>query len=110
MNLVRERSGDLALLRLMGAPPRRLAWLVALQALMMVSASLLLGLVLAHSALALLAFWLAGQQSLPLEAVFFSSSELWLWPLGLGLALIASLLPAARAMRTDVTHLLQSPR
>ncbi len=110
MALVREREGDLALLRLMGAPRSRLAVLVALQALLMVSLSLLTGLALAHGGLALLAHWLAGQQSLPLDALYWSRTELWLWPLGLGLALLASLLPAWRAMRTEVTQLLQSPR
>jgi putative ABC transport system permease protein len=110
MALVREREGDLALLRLMGAPRSRLAVLVALQALLMVSLSLFAGLALAHGGLALLAHWLAGQQSLPLDALYWSRTELWLWPVGLGLALLASLLPAWRAMRTEVTQLLQSPR
>ncbi len=109
MNLVRERAGDLALLRLMGARPARLALLVALQALLVVSASLLLGLLLAHLGLAALAVWLAGQQSLPLDPGFVSASELWLWPIGLALALLAALLPAWRALRTDVTQLLQTP-
>jgi putative ABC transport system permease protein len=110
MALVREREGDLALLRLMGAPPPRLAVLVALQALIMVSLSLALGLLLAHGGLMVLAQWLSGQQSFPLDGLYWSRTELWLWPIGLGLALLASLLPAWRAMRTEVTQLLQSPR
>lgn len=110
MNLVRERQGDLALLRMMGAPPWRLGVLVALQAVMVVTASLLLGLAAAHAALAGLAQWLSAQQSLPLDPAYFSPTELWLWPLGLGLAILAAGLPAWRAMRTDVTQLLQSPR
>lgn len=109
-HLVRERAGDLALLRLMGAAPWRLGMLIALQALLVVSASLLLGLGLAHLGLAGLAHWLAGQQSLPLDPGFVSRSELWLWPIGLLLALLAALLPAWRALRTDVTQLLQTPR
>jgi len=109
MNLVREREADLALLRLMGAPPGRLAALVALQSLLIVSASLLLGLLLAHAAQALLALWLAGQQSLSLEPLFVSPLELLLWPLGLVLALLAAVLPARRALRTEVTQLLQAP-
>ena len=110
MALVREREGDLALLRLMGAPPPRLAVLVALQALIMVSLSLALGLLLSHGGLMVLAQWLSGQQSFPLDGLYWSRTELWLWPIGLGLALLASLLPAWRAMRTEVTQLLQSPR
>lgn len=110
LNLVRERQGDLALLRMMGAPPWRLGVLVALQALLVVTASLLMGLAAAHAALAVLAQWLSAQQSLPLDPFYFSPTELWLWPLGLGLAILAAWVPAWRAMRTDVTQLLQSPR
>lgn len=110
MNAVRERQGDLALLRLMGAPPWRLAALVAWQAVISMTAALALGLLAAHAALAVLARWLAGQQSLPLDPSYWSPSEWWLWPVAVGLALLASAWPAWRAMRTDVSTLLQSPR
>jgi len=50
LTMVREREGDLALLRLMGARPARLALLVALQALLVITASILAGLLLAHDA------------------------------------------------------------
>lgn len=110
LQMVRERQSDLALLRLMGAPPWRLGLLVAVQALVLVSAALLFGLSLAHGAQALLAQWLAGQQSLSLAPDFWSPRELWLWPLGWGLALLAALGPAWRALRTEVTPLLQAPR
>lgn len=109
MNAVRERQGDLALLRLMGASPGRLAALVAWQAVITMSLALGLGLLAAHAALAGLAHWLAGQQALPLDPWFWSRSEVWLWPLSIGLALLAAAGPAWRAMRTDVSTLLQSP-
>lgn len=108
--LVREREGELALLRLMGARPARLARLVALQALLVVSASVLGGLSLAHAAQWALARWLEGQQSLPLAPWHVAPFELWLPPLALGLALLAAAWPAWRAMRTDVTRLLQAPQ
>lgn len=110
LNLVRERQGDLALMRLMGAAPWRLAVLVAAQAVMVVTASLALGLAAAHGALALLAHWLAGRQALPLDPGFWSPTEWWFWPVGVALALVAAAGPAWRAMRTDVTQLLQAPR
>jgi putative ABC transport system permease protein len=77
---------------------------------LVVSASLVLGLALAHGALALLALWLAGQQALPLDPAYWSATELWFWPLGVALALLAAAGPAWRAVRTDVTQLLQAPR
>jgi putative ABC transport system permease protein len=110
LTMVREREGDLALLRLMGARPARLALLVALQALLVVTASVLAGLMLAHAAQWALATWLEGQQSLPLSPWHVAPFELWLLPLALALALAAAAWPAWRAMRTDVTRLLQAPR
>jgi putative ABC transport system permease protein len=110
MNLVRERAGDLALLRLMGAPPRRLAALVAWQAGLVVLLSLAVGLLSAHAAQAGLAFWLDGQQSISLLPGYWTPWELALVPAALVLALLASLVPAWRAMRADVSPLLQTPK
>lgn len=107
--MVRERQGDLALLRLMGAPARRLAALVTWQALVLVSLSVALGLGLAHLGLAALAHWLTAQQGFVLAADFVSWQELGLLPLGLLVALLAAALPAWRALRADVTQLLQTP-
>lgn len=108
--LVHERRADLALLRLMGAPPWRLALLVALQALGVVLAALVLGMTLALAAQWGLAHWLAQQQALPLQPWFWSPVLAWLLPTGLGVALLAAAAPAWRALRTDVGLLLQSPR
>lgn len=107
--LVRERQGDLALLRLLGARAPRLALLVAWQALGLVGLALALGLALAHAGQAVLAQVLAAQQSLGLEAGFVSPLEFWLIPAALLLALAAAAIPAWRALRADVTQLLQSP-
>jgi len=107
--MVRERQGDLALLRLMGAPARRLAALVAWQALLLVGLSVALGLSLAHAGLAGLAHWLASQQGFPLAAGYGSLHELALLPLGLLVALVAAAWPAWQALRADVTQLLQTP-
>lgn len=110
LQMVRERQGDLALLRLMGAPPWRLAALVALQALMLVTAALVMGVLAAHAAQAGLATWLAGRQSVALDAGYFSAMEFALLPLAWALALLAAAGPAWRALRTDVAVLLQAPR
>lgn len=107
--LVRERQSDLALLRLLGARAGRLALLVGWQALGLVGLALLLGLALAHAGQALLAQVLLAQQSLALEPAFISPFELWLIPAALLLALAAAAAPAWKALRADVTQLLQSP-
>ncbi|MBB5204203.1 putative ABC transport system permease protein [Inhella inkyongensis] len=108
--LVRERQGDLALLRMLGAGPWRLALLVAAQAVALVLAALLLGLAMAHGGLALLAHALNEARSLQLDALYVCAHELWLLPLAAGMALLAAAGPAWVALRADVGLLLQAPR
>jgi putative ABC transport system permease protein len=108
--MVRERRGDLALLRMLGAGPLRLAALVAIQALALVLLSLLLGLLLAHGGMACLAHALDQARSLQLDARYFSPREWLLLPLAGGVALAAALGPAWSALRADVGLLLQAPQ
>jgi putative ABC transport system permease protein len=110
LHAVRARQGDLAMLRMLGAPASRVAALVALEALLLASLATLLGLAAGHGLVALLEGLLAQRQSLRLGPLGFSEAE-WLVPLlAGGLALVAAAWPAWRAYRLDVTTLLQAPR
>lgn len=107
---VRERQGDLAMLRLLGAPPGRLAALVLLEAAWLALAASALGLALAHAGVHLLGSLLAARQSLPLTGATWAPGELWVPVAALVLACVAALIPAASAYRLDVARLLQNPR
>jgi putative ABC transport system permease protein len=110
LHAVRARQGDLAMLRMLGAPARRVAALIALEALLLAGLATLLGLAAGHGLVALLAQLLEQRQSLRLGALGVSEAE-WLVPLLAGtLALLAAAWPAWRAYRLDVTTLLQAPR
>jgi len=110
LHAVRARQGDLAMLRMLGAPARRVAALIALEALLLAGLAALLGLAAGHGFVALLERLLAERQSLRLGALGLSTAE-WLVPLlAAGLALLAAAWPAWRAYRLDVTTLLQAPR
>ena len=110
LHAVRARQGDLAMLRMLGAPASRVATLVALEALLLAGLATLLGLAAGHGLVALLERLLAERQSLRLGPLGFSEAE-WLVPLLAGaLALLAAAWPAWRAYRLDVTTLLQAPR
>jgi putative ABC transport system permease protein len=110
LHAVRARQGDLAMLRMLGAPARRVATLVALEALLLAALATVLGLAAGHALVALLEQLLAERQSLRLGALGFSEAE-WLVPLlAAGLALLSAAWPAWRAYRLDVTTLLQAPR
>ena len=110
LHAVRARQGDLAMLRMLGAPAYRVATLIALEALLLAALATALGLAAGHGFVALLERLLAERQSLRLGHLGLSDAE-WLVPLlAAGLALLASAWPAWRAYRLDVTTLLQAPR
>jgi putative ABC transport system permease protein len=110
LHAVRARQGDLAMLRMLGAPAWRVATLITLEALLLAALATVLGLAAGHGFVALLERLLAERQSLRLGVLGISDAE-WLVPvLAAGLALLAAAWPAWRAYRMDVTTLLQSPR
>ena len=105
-NAVRERRADLAMLRMLGAPPRRVAGLLLFEALWLAVLATALGLVAGHALMAAAGALLAERQSLPLSGWVLLPEEAWVVALALGVALLAALLPAASAYRTDVARLL----
>jgi len=110
LHAVRARQGDLAMLRMLGAPASRVAALIALEALLLAGLAAVLGLAAGHGLVAVLERLLAERQSLRLGPLGVSEAE-WLVPLlACGLALLAAAWPAWRAYRLDVTSLLQAPR
>jgi putative ABC transport system permease protein len=110
IHAVRERLPDLAMLRMLGASPRRVAALVLAEAQLLVGMGLVLGLGLAQGLTALLGFWLAQNRSLSVMAGVWPPELLWLIPGASLVALMAAALPARMAYRLDVTVLLQTPR
>jgi putative ABC transport system permease protein len=110
VHAVREREPDLAMLRMLGAPPRRVAALVFIEALLLALLGAALGLLLAQGLTGLLGWELARQRSLHVTGGWWSA-DLGLIVAGtLVLALLAASLPAWRALRLDVSRLLQAPR
>ncbi|MBZ4212042.1 MAG: ABC transporter permease [Rhodoferax sp.] len=104
---VRERRGDLALLRMLGAPPIKLAALLLLEALWLGLLAALLGL-LAGQGMAAALGWLVQLDNSLLVGGMVWPSELWLVPaMALGVSMVAALLPALGAYRVSVLELLQ---
>ena len=107
-NAVRERRGDLALLRMLGAPPARIAALLLTEALWLGLMAALLGLALGQCFVLALGLMLGLDQSLLLTGALWPTALLWVPALALGVSLGAALLPALGAYRSDVLQLLQS--
>ena len=107
-NAVRERRGDLALLRMLGAPPGRIAALLLTEALWLGLMAALLGLALGQCFVLALGWMLGLDQSLLLNGALWPAALLWVPALALGVSLGAALLPALGAYRANVLQLLQS--
>jgi len=58
---------------------------------------------LAHALAAVLAWWMARQESVPINAWAFSAKELWLLVPSLLAATLAALLPSWRAAQANIS-------
>jgi putative ABC transport system permease protein len=105
---VRERSGDLALLRMLGAPPRRVAALLLCEALWLGVLASGLGLLLGQGFAAGLGWLLRLDNSLLIGGMAWPPELVMVPCLALGVSLVSALLPTLAAYRVSVLSLLQT--
>lgn len=101
-NALEERKSDMAILRMLGAPPRKLFLLLQVEGLTLALSGAALGWFAGHVAIAVLGQILAQDQNLPLSGLVVAPAELWLTPIAASVGFLAALLPALRAYRTDI--------
>jgi putative ABC transport system permease protein len=101
-----ERRYDLAVMRTLGASPARLFGLLMAEGIVLVVLGAAIGLILGHGLTSVLGAWLETQQYYPVSGLEWRPEELWLVGVALGVGVIAALLPAWRAYRTDVSRTL----
>jgi len=104
---VRERRGDLALLRMLGAPPAKVAALLLSEALWLGLLAAALGLLLGQGFAAALGWFLKLDTTLLLGGMVWPVELAVVPALALGVSLGAALLPALGAYRVSVLELLQ---
>ena len=105
---VRERRADLALLRMLGAPPRKIAGLLLCEALWLALLACALGVLAGQGVIAGAAWTLQAEKSVEIGALTWPIELMVVPALALGVALAASALPAWEAFRVSVFELLQS--
>lgn len=105
---VRERRPDLAMLRMLGAPPARVAALLLCEAVWLAALACVFGLLAAHALTAVAGEVLMARHSLAISGWQWVPGETWVPVLAFGVAVVAALLPAIHAYRIDVTQLLNS--
>ncbi len=105
---VRERRSDLALLRMLGAPPGKIAALLLGEALWLGVMSAIIGVLAGQALTALIGWMLQLDNSLLIGGLVWPVELLWVPALACGVSLGAAALPAAGAYRVSVLELLQS--
>ena len=105
---VRERRADLALLRMLGAPPAKIAALLLTEALWLGVLAAVLGLVGGQVMAALIGWMLQLDNSLLIGGLVWPPELVMVPLMALGVSLAAAALPALGAYRVSVLELLQS--
>lgn len=106
LNSMKDRKYDLAILRSLGASRKTLFTLFTLEGLTLSFAGTILGMILGHSAVFILTGTVEQAQQFQMSALRFLPEELWLIGIALAVGLVASLIPAIQAYRTDIAKTL----
>ena len=107
LNAVRERRADLALLRMLGAPPRKIAALLLGEALWLGAISALIGIAGGQALTLLIGWMLQLDNTLLIGAWAWPLELLWVPALACLVSLAAAIVPTVGAYRVSVLDLLQ---
>ena len=103
---LRERRYELALMRVMGAGPTTLFFLIILEGLLLALVGYLLGIFLSHLGLQLIALFVEGSYRYSVSAWHFLPKEGLLLAGALVVGFVASVIPAIQASGTDISETL----
>ncbi len=103
---LRARRGDLAMLRCLGATRRELLLALLLEGLLLTAFGVALGFLVGHGAMELLGGWLESTRGLALTGWTWIPSETVLLFSLFGVGVLAAVIPAVQAYRTDVARTL----
>jgi len=106
LSALKDRRYDLAMMRTLGASRRKLMAHVLLEGLILAGMGTLLGLVLGHAAAAILGGAVEQAQGMALGGFTFVTGEIIVVLLALAAGIVAALLPAYQAYRTDIARVL----
>jgi putative ABC transport system permease protein len=107
-NAMQERRYDLAVMRTLGASRAQLFTQPLLEALLLVGAGALLGIALGHAVAEAVGHFLPEGRNMGLSGLTWLPQELYVLILALLVGLVAALLPAIQAYRTDIAAVLAS--
>ncbi|NNF04323.1 MAG: FtsX-like permease family protein [Rhodothermales bacterium] len=106
LGALKDRRYDLAMMRTLGAPRRKLMTHVLLEGLLLSGMGCLLGLILGHAAAMVLGVALENAQGMALGGFTLLPEEGYVVLFALVAGLAAALIPAWQAYRTDIARIL----
>jgi putative ABC transport system permease protein len=101
-NSMNDRRRDIAVMRALGARRETVTAIIVFESFLVAVIGGVLGWILAHAAIVLYSGKIEDQTGISVNFFTVSSHEIYILPVVLGLALLAALLPAWSAYRTDV--------
>ncbi|MEM9992333.1 MAG: FtsX-like permease family protein, partial [Bacteroidota bacterium] len=103
---LKERKYELALMRVMGAHPSRLFFLILLEGILLALLGYLLGIILSHGGMEVLANAIKASYRYQFSGMQFLSQEWWLLLGAILLGAVAAAVPALQAAKTDISETL----
>ena len=103
---VNDRHYDIALMRSLGATRKKILGFVLAEGLTLGILGVLVGFILGHILASVTAGWIEKSHHLALQAVGFRPQEGYLLLLAIGVSIVASILPAITAYRTNIATIL----
>lgn len=105
-NALKDRKYDLAIMRSLGAARSKLFVHVVLEGIIITTLGGVLGLTLGHGLMELLANSYEKSEEVGVTGLVFVSQELYVLLISIGIGVIASLIPAFNAYKTDISKVL----
>lgn len=108
LNSLKERKNELALMRSLGASPMKLFGLVVQESLLLCFAGYAFGIILGRLAIMVVSSLGEEQFHFSVSQFGISEIEVLLLPFTLGVGIIAALIPATRAYKSDISTVLRN--
>ena len=107
---LRQREGDMAMLRVMGARPGAIFGHIVLEGVLLAAAGALLGVAVGHAVVAASAASFPQLRDMGLTATRFETAELVIVMAAIGMGALAALIPALKVFRVDIAKTLADTR
>ncbi len=103
---LRDRRYELALMRVMGASRSKLFALIILEGVLLAAIGFLIGIFLSHVGMEVLANFMKSSYRYSFSGMVFLKEEIYLLLGALGIGIVAAIIPAIQASRTDISKTL----